>query len=100
MTVLYKLLTEADRRALEAGAAWPGSAVDLRDGFIHMCTAAQKDGVRQRYYASVAPLHIARIDAAQLPDLRWEPATAGELYPHLYRPLPRAAVLDIETAVP
>lgn len=101
MTRLFKLLTDADRAALSASDSWAGSAADLRDGFIHLCTEAQCAGVRARYYAGVAPLWLAQIDAARLGDaLRWEPATGGEDFPHLYAPLPAAAVVAMTLAEP
>lgn len=45
-TVLYKILTEDEHMALfspapAAGTLWPGTSLDVNDGFIHSSTSAQ-----------------------------------------------------------
>jgi len=97
-------------------AAWaalaPGEAVVAATPFLHLCTAAQLPGVLQRYFAGRTDLVVLTIDESMLgPELRWEggidprtgressgPTASGsseEPFPHLYGPLPRAAVLDV-----
>ena len=55
-------------------------------------------GLYRRYwkYASVWDLVLVAIDPDRLPvPLRWAPARGGDLFPHLYAPLPTAASLWI-----
>ena len=73
-------------------------------GFIHASTAAQLPGVRSAFYADlpdadlvVLHLDVGALEAAGSP-VRWEPV-AGQLFPHVYGPLPVAAVIEI-TPVP
>jgi uncharacterized protein (DUF952 family) len=41
---------------------------------------------------------LVAVDPASLgDDLRWEPSRGGELFPHLYAPLPVAAASKVET---
>ena len=70
-------------------------------GFIHASHADQVEGTWRRFYADagdVVLLHIdpERLAAAGVP-VRLEPAPeSGELFPHLYGPLPLEAVRLVE----
>lgn len=61
--------------------------------FIHLCFPEQLAGVLARYFAGEPePLVLLEVDPAGL-DVRLEPAEGGEgPFPHLYGPLPVAAV--------
>ena len=82
---VYKILTANQWSAFQAEGRFAGSADDLRDGFIHLSTQAQVDGVIQRYFSAVKPLYVAEFSNPVFIDqLQWDAATSGELYPHLY----------------
>jgi uncharacterized protein (DUF952 family) len=93
---IYTLVRAAEWRAAEAAGAYAGSADDARDGFLHFSTAAQLRASAAKHRAGVPDLLMVEADAAALGDaLRWEPAAGGSrpgLFPHLYAPLPIAAV--------
>ena len=96
MTRVYKLLTRAEWRAAEAKGVFEGSAVDLADGFIHFSTAAQAPETGRRYFAGVADLVIVGFEDKALGDgLKWEPSRGGQLFPHVYAPLPVSAALAV-----
>lgn len=67
------------------------------EGFIHTSTAAQLPMVAQRFYADdpepllLLVIDIAATEAAGSP-VRWDPAE-GQLFPHVYGPVPRDAVV-------
>ena len=92
---IYKL---ADRKAwaeARASGAYEGSAVDRADGYIHMSTAAQLAETARRHYAGRDRLVLAAIDPTALGEgLRWEASRGGDLFPHLYGPLPLSAALS------
>ena len=47
-----------------------------------------------RHFADAEGLAMLTIDAERLGDgLRWEPSRGGDLFPHLYGPLPIGAVV-------
>jgi uncharacterized protein (DUF952 family) len=93
-TVAYKILTAAQMDALEHEGSFAGAPADLADGYIHMSAAAQLAGTLDRHFAGQADLHIAAIDLEALGDaVKWEKSRDGELFPHLYAPLPLAAVV-------
>ena len=76
------------------GEAFGGAPVDLADGFIHFSTKAQVAETAARHFSGADDLLLVAVDAAQLGDaLKWEPSRGGDLFPHLYGPLPLSAVL-------
>ncbi|MFT3967022.1 MAG: DUF952 domain-containing protein [Sphingobium sp.] len=95
MTTLfaYKLLDHPAFRAWKESGVYTGSPDDVRDGFIHLSTAAQTAETAARYFSAVDPLVVAMIDLAAVRDaLRWEPSRGGDLFPHVYSDIPYAAV--------
>ena len=94
--LIYKVCpAEAWREAAAAGV-YRGSAVDLRDGFIHFSTAAQLAETLRRHFAGQRDLVLVAVDPDDLGDrLRWEPSRGGDLFPHLYGELPVALARDV-----
>jgi uncharacterized protein (DUF952 family) len=91
---VYKICELSEWQAAESAGVFAGSAVDARDGFIHLSTAAQVTESAAKHFAGVSGLLLVAVDADLLGDaLRWEPARGGQLFPHLYGALPLAAVL-------
>ncbi|ATQ41707.1 DUF952 domain-containing protein [Caulobacter mirabilis] len=89
MTRVYKLLGHTEWEAALAKGVFEGSAVDLADGFIHFSTAAQAQETGRRYFAGQTDLLIVGFDADALGEaLKWEASRGGDLFPHLYAPLP------------
>ena len=43
-------------------------------------------------------LVVLEVEADDLPDLKWEPARGGDLFPHLYRPLDTSLVRAVRAA--
>ncbi|HEY4345252.1 MAG TPA: DUF952 domain-containing protein [Parvibaculum sp.] len=92
---IYKIVSEGEWRAAEAAGRFEGSAVDLKDGFIHFSTAAQAQETAEKHFAGVLDLLLVAVDANAL-DLKWEPSRGGALFPHLYGSLPMSAVRRVE----
>lgn len=95
-SLIYTLVRAADWEAAQAASAYRGSADDRRDGFLHFSTARQLRATAAKHRAGVADLWLLEADTAALGDaLRWEPASGSSrpgLFPHLYGPLPVAAI--------
>ena len=97
MPTLYKIVAAADWRTAEHSGVFRGSAVDLRDGFIHFSTARQVEETAARHFAGQSDLVLVSVDGTRLgPALKWEPSRGGALFPHLYGELPLAAVSKVE----
>ncbi|MBA4808155.1 DUF952 domain-containing protein [Brevundimonas sp.] len=89
----YKIIAVDEWRAALAEGAYAGSAVDLADGYIHMSTGEQLVETARRHYAGRADLMLLTVDLSRFgDDLVWEPSRGGDLFPHLYAPLPASAV--------
>ena len=93
MTLIYKICPEPLWRQAERAGVFSGAPVDVQDGFIHFSTAAQVGETAAKHFAGRADLLLVAVDAEALgPGLRYEPSRGGDLFPHLYGPLPLAAV--------
>lgn len=87
--VAYKLVDRAEWTAALAAGAYAGSAVDRADGYIHMSTADQLAETARRHYAGQDDLVLVEVDLAPLGEaLKWEASRGGDLFPHLFAPLP------------
>jgi uncharacterized protein (DUF952 family)/RimJ/RimL family protein N-acetyltransferase len=93
--VIYKIVPAHLWRIAEEAGQFTGSPVDIRDGFIHFSTAAQVRETAARHFGGVEDLLVVTVSTATL-DLLWEPSRGGDLFPHLYGPLPVTAVVSSE----
>lgn len=90
----FKILTAEQWAAMQRDSAFAGAPVDLADGYIHMSTAAQLEETLAKHFAGQRGLVIVEIDLSGFGDaLKWEVSRGGALFPHLYAPLPMAAVI-------
>ena len=97
MTTLYKVLDSAAWKAAQTGGVFSGSAVDLRDGFIHFSAKDQLAETLQKHFAGARDVVLLYIQSERIAEgLRWEPSRGGALFPHLYASLPVAAVHRVE----
>jgi uncharacterized protein (DUF952 family) len=94
--VLHHVATVAEWEARsDAGYAPAGLAAD---GYVHCAADGQLAGVLDRYYRGRDDLVLVTIDPAGLTaDVVWEDTTGrGERFPHVYGPIPPAAVVAVE----
>lgn len=67
------------------------------EGFIHCSTQAQISGVLLRYYSGVSDLMVLHIDETRLTSpCKFEAATAGELFPHVYGTINKEAITLVQ----
>ena len=91
-TTAFKILSHADWRRTLAEGAYDGSPVDHADGYIHLSAADQLAGTAAKHYAGQSDLMLIEVDLDALGEtLIWEPSRGGDLFPHIYGPLPVAA---------
>jgi uncharacterized protein (DUF952 family) len=94
MTAIFKICTAGEWAEAERGGAFRGSAVDLRDGYIHFSTGAQVAGTAAKHFAGQHDLVLVAVDAEALGEkLKWEPSRGGALFPHFYAELPVSAAM-------
>ncbi len=94
--MIYHLVLPAHWQGFGPGDAYVSDTFD-QEGFIHLSTENQVPGVLERYYRGVPRLLKLHVDEAKLTsELKYEAATGGDLFPHLYGPLNRAAVARVK----
>lgn len=83
-TMIYKICTPEEWDSFQKTGIFGGNALDLRDGFIHLSHAHQVQRIAQKYFPTepIVLLHIPL--ETELGDIRWEPNSTGDLFPHLY----------------
>ncbi|MBM7493614.1 uncharacterized protein (DUF952 family) [Micromonospora luteifusca] len=92
--MIYKLLSSAEWDAALAAGAFAGAPVDHESGFIHLSGADQVVETARRHFAGATGLTLLSVEEERLGDaLRWEPSRGGQLFPHVYGPLPVTAVV-------
>ena len=96
MSLIYKLLDRPAWNAAMAEGVFKGSELDLADGFIHFSSAPQAAETARRYFGGQENLVLVAVEADGLgAALRWEPSRGGDLFPHLYAPLPVSAAVFV-----
>lgn len=93
---IYKILPRRLWTEANDKGAFDGAPVDHADGFIHFSTAAQVRETAAKHFAGQDDLLLLAIDGQALgPALIYEPSRGGDLFPHLYGPMPLSAVLAV-----
>ena len=97
MHIYYKIeKASAWQKAVEAGV-YLGSALDLKDGFIHFSTAAQARDTARLHFADQTDLILLAIpEAAVTANLKWEHSRGGQLFPHVFGTLNPADALWVK----
>lgn len=95
-TLRHVCSTTEHEAAGPAGELRPASVDAV--GFVHLCTPEQLPRVVANFYAGAVGLVALHVDPGRLPPgtLVWEEGEPGEDFPHLYAPLPLAAVVAVE----
>lgn len=93
MPIIYHLTSQDDWAAAQAAGQLRPESLDT-EGFIHCSKdAEQMLRVAQRLYPGREDLLALAVDTNQLAaSVITEPSRSGELYPHIYGPLPVSAV--------
>jgi uncharacterized protein (DUF952 family) len=93
--MIYRLAEAADWTAAQAAGRF-ASADLAREGFIHFSERWQVQGVSERHYAGRSGLVLLAVDETKLdvPVKRENTSGGEELFPHVYGPVPLAAVAD------
>ncbi len=97
MTRIYKIISRAEWATAKTAGALIGSAKDLADGYIHLSTAAQASETARLHFQGQTDLVLLTCEAETFGEaLKWEPSRGGQLFPHLFIPLPVSAVLSVD----
>ena len=95
---LYKILRSDEWASLASAGSTRGSADDIDDGYVHLAAARQVEGVAQRRFGDEDGLLLLEIREDALgAQLKWEPSSGAEDFPHLYREL---RISDVQAVAP
>ena len=87
--IVYKIVPATLWARAIARGMFDGSDDDMRDGFIHLSSAAQLLGTIEKYFRDQPDLLLIAFNSADLePQLVWEASRGGQLFPHYYGQLP------------
>lgn len=94
MRRIYHLVSYAD---WEGGPSGPYRAASLTtEGFIHCSNREQVADSANKFYANEAELFVLAIDPDRLTsEPRDEEGRPGELFPHIYGPINREAIVEV-----
>ncbi len=81
----------AEWQAAVTAGRFEGSAIDHKDGFIHLSAAHQVRETAARHFAGRDGLMLVAFPEDGLENLKWEPSRGGDLFPHVYGPIAAAA---------
>jgi uncharacterized protein (DUF952 family) len=94
---VFKICSTTEWLAATTIGAFHGSTDDLRDGYIHLSTAAQSAETARKYFSNRDDLVLVAFDSVQLgPQLKWEASRGGAPFPHFYAALPTTLALGVE----
>lgn len=93
--LIYHIVLPEIWAAFDTGLYRHASLAD--EGFIHCSFADQVDGVIERYYSGAESVVILEIESNRLMSrMIKEPSTNREIYPHIYGPINREAIVGFE----
>ena len=97
MTALYKITTAIEWHEAQTAGKFQGSALDLKDGFIHLSTADQVRDTARLHFAEQNDLVLVAVAENEVRlHLKWEPSRGGKLFPHVFSSLNPASVLWVK----
>ncbi|MCW2496457.1 DUF952 domain-containing protein [Jatrophihabitans sp.] len=93
---IFHIVSAADWDAAVAAGSYEADSL-ATEGFIHFSYAEQVAATANRYYRQLDGLQVLEVDPTAIPaELRIEESPAsGEAFPHVYGPVPPAAVVAV-----
>ena len=93
--LIYHIVTPENWEKQKDEAEYEAESLQS-EGFIHCSYQDQLEAVLERYYKGTKKVLILTIDPNLLtPELIAEPSTGGEIYPHIYGKINRAAIVEV-----
>jgi uncharacterized protein (DUF952 family) len=66
------------------------------EGFMHCCGIDQINEIKERYFRGMERVIVLLIDASRVRvEIKYEPGFGNVLFPHIYGPLHKDAVLEV-----
>jgi uncharacterized protein (DUF952 family) len=95
MTTIYHLVPAQVWQACTGPTYSPASL--KTEGFIHCSYAGQVAAAANRFYTDQQEMLVLHLDPSRLTSpVREEPSGTGEIFPHIYGPIHRDAVVTVQ----
>jgi len=92
---IYHITTPAAWQAAQQAGEYRADSLET-EGFIHCSRFEQVTPTAGRHYAGQRGLVVLELDEAALGNtVKYEMAPIGELFPHIYGPIPVKVVLSV-----
>lgn len=96
---IYHITTLAAWTTQQASDEYTTESLN-QEGFIHCSTKEQVKATLERYYSNQKDLLLLHINSSALAaELKFELATNGELFPHVFGKLNKSAIVEIEKLI-
>ena len=95
MKLVFKICLYSEWQEAVNKGVYTGSALDLRDGFIHLSSSDQVIETAQLHFMNISDLLLVAVDPAGL-DIRYEESRNGQMFPHLFSDLPVSAAVNVQ----
>ena len=96
MTTIYHLVP-ANIWQASTGPTYSAASL-ASEGFIHFSFADQVAAAADRFYADQQDMLVLHLDPSRLTSpVREEPSGTGEIFPHIYGPINRDAVVSVQS---
>jgi len=94
MALIYHVCSKSSWTQQQSSTTYIHPSLKMED-FIHTSEGHQVEGVLDRYFEGVQDLVILVIDKDRIDcKLQYDEAPNGELFPHIYGPLNKSAIID------
>ena len=98
--IIYKICQRSLWQEAQNAGQFDGAPIDLEDGYIHFSTSKQVVETARKHFKGQDDLLLLSISVQALEncphEVKWEPSRGGDLFPHLYGPMPLDAVVKSE----
>ncbi len=95
---IYKALTPAEWKSFQENGKFEGTALDKKDGYIHISMIHQLDRILKKFMKDEPLVIIVKLKTSVLKDklvLEYSKSRTDK-YPHYYGALPREAIAAVE----
>ena len=99
VNMIYKILTPKEWDDFKESGNFTGSALDIKDGFIHAAFNDQYPRLLNKFFEGIRPVVLVSIDVSLLQQgslIVEANKKGGEKYPHVYDAIPHTAVIAYE----
>jgi uncharacterized protein (DUF952 family) len=94
---IYHITSLAEWEAARIRGVYQAESLQT-DGFAHCATGWQVERIARLQFPGRSDLVVLGIDPELLRwDVRWEQTDGGEVFPHVYGPIPASAVISVHS---